>query len=36
VRISSTLALISNSSGTIWGVSHGLVIRRDDGMEVIV
>jgi hypothetical protein len=35
VRISSTLALISNSSGTIWDVSHGLVTRRNDCMEFI-
>jgi hypothetical protein len=35
VRISSTLALISNSSGTIWDVSRGVLVWRDDNVEVI-
>jgi hypothetical protein len=36
VRISSTLALISNSSGTIYIVTRGLLVWRDDHVEVIV
>jgi hypothetical protein len=35
VRISSTLALISNSSGTIWDVSHGHVIRGNDSVQIV-
>jgi hypothetical protein len=35
VRISSTLALISNSSGTIWDVSRGPICSHIDCVEAI-